>query len=90
MHAPLVDRRETLPLRQRSNEDHAVERFVSERGSVASALHASCGPPTQNEYAVMATHGIEFDGSGYRFAGFRHARLIDALHQSRQAGQGCE
>jgi len=88
VHAPLVDPRETLPLRQRSNEDHAVERFVSERGSVATALHdAWCAPPTQNEHAVMAAHGIEFDGSGFRFAGFRHARLIDALQQARQ---GCE
>lgn len=88
MRAPLVDRRETLPLRQRSKEDDAVERFVSEGGSVATALHdAPCARGTQNERAVMAAHGIEFDGSGFRFAGFRHARLIDAL---QQAGQGCK
>jgi len=46
--------------------------------------------PTQDELAVMATHGIQFDGRGFRFAGFRYDRLIDAVRQSRRSGQGCE
>jgi hypothetical protein len=46
--------------------------------------------PTPQERAVMAAHGIRFDGRGYRFAGYRHERLVDAVQQSRRAGQGCE
>jgi hypothetical protein len=46
--------------------------------------------PTPREQAVMAAHGIQFDGQGFRFGGFRHARLIDAVHQSRRSGQGCD
>jgi len=46
--------------------------------------------PTQDERAVMAVHGIQFDGRGFRFAGYRYERLIDAVHQSRRWGQGCE
>lgn len=46
--------------------------------------------PTQDELAVMAAHGILFDGCGFRFAGYRHGRLVDAVRESRQSGKGCE
>ena len=46
--------------------------------------------PTPTDCAMMAAHGIQFDGCGFRFAGFRFDRLLDAVHQSRIAGQGRE
>jgi hypothetical protein len=61
----------------------AVDQGVQEDGSPNVA-------PTPGEQAVMAAHGIQFDGRGFRFAGFRYDRLIDAVRQSRRAGQGCE
>jgi hypothetical protein len=45
---------------------------------------------TPGERAVMAAHRIQFDGRGFRFAGFRHDHLVDAVRQSRRAGQGRE
>lgn len=45
---------------------------------------------TPDEQAVMAAHGIQFDGRGFRFAGFGHDRLVDAVRHSRRAGQGRE
>lgn len=55
-----------------------------------SRLQPAPAAPTQRERSVMVAHGIQFDGRGFRFAGFRYDRLIDAVHQSRRSGQGCE
>lgn len=45
---------------------------------------AAAGPgPT--ERALMAAHGIAYDGRGYVLAGFRYARLADALLHARRS-----
>ena len=42
--------------------------------------------PTAHEREVMATHGIQFDGRAYLYAGFRYDCLIDAINQVRRMG----
>jgi hypothetical protein len=36
-------------------------------------------PPTNEELSLMAMFAIEFDGSSYRFQGFRYDVLADAV-----------
>ena len=43
--------------------------------------------PTVRELEVMATHGVQFDGRAYLYAGFRYDRLVDALNQVRRTGE---
>jgi hypothetical protein len=57
--------------------------------SSRTAVPAPARAPTQPERIVMAAHGIQFDGRGFRFAGYRYHWLADAVRQSRMAGQGC-
>jgi hypothetical protein len=42
--------------------------------------------PTVREREVMATHGVQFDGRVYRYAGFSYDRLVDAMNQARRMG----
>jgi hypothetical protein len=47
--------------------------------------HKAFAAPTDNERAVMASLGIQFDGRNFRFAGYRYDRLADAVNYARRA-----
>jgi hypothetical protein len=46
---------------------------------------ATFAAPSQAEQALMASLGVQFDGRSFLFAGFRYARLADALNDARRA-----
>ena len=77
------DRRPASGEQQHATVSLCIDRGVEDGRPPAVAL-------TPGEQAVMAAHGIQFDGRGFRFAGFRHDRLVDAVRHSRRAGQGSE
>jgi hypothetical protein len=59
---------------------HPGEHDVDRTGQPATFL-----APTQAEQALMASLGVQFDGRSFVFAGFRYARLADALNDARRA-----
>jgi hypothetical protein len=75
------------------NRQSSWLRLVRTNGGETS-LAGERGPPLANptgeERAVMAAYGIEFDGCGFRFAGYRHELLADAVDEARLSGRGRE
>jgi hypothetical protein len=53
-------------------------------GGDLRAHSAGFAAPTPREREIMLTHGIQFDGYAYRYAGMAYERLADAVSHARR------
>lgn len=61
----------------------AVQVLLADDGDLPSA-NVALSAPGAAELDSMEALGIRFDGSAYRFAGYRYSDLADALNDARR------